>query len=350
MNIEERLHSISELSDENLKNQIKIEKKNVENAKELYKKYIDIKKILEDTYYDAVTRTCPWYTNHGKKHIESIIKTASNMIEPQYVQFNELDFYIFLSSIIWHDVGMVFSRSNHEKKVNEEMKKFSSILGKDFLIMATINKIVKAHTGSYRFELLETAENIEYNGKTYQVNVRALAAMLRLADEISEDYNRIDKKLLDEGIVPKENVIYWEFADAVKQSYPDPKYSCIELKINIEKDKILKKYYYNDNKIPHDGSEIQLFDFILWRIDKINKERIMCSPEIRQYCTLSGLKIIIAIVDGYDELKSDEIILDEKYLVGSQSNFVDAFYEKQAEWSKENIEQIIIEEGKENEE
>lgn len=322
----------------------------MENAKGLYKKYTDIKKILEDTYYDAVTRVCPWYTDHGKKHIESIIKTASNMIEPQYSQFNELELYIFLSSIIWHDVGMVIARANHEQIVNEEMKKFNLILGKDFLIMAAINKIVRAHTGPYKFESLNTAEIIEYNGKTYEVNVRALAAMLRLADEISEDYNRIDKKLLDEEMVPEENMIYWEFADSVKLSYPNPKRSCIDLKITIEKEKVLRKYFYNDTKIPHEGNEIQFFDYILWRIDKINKERIMCSPEIRQYSTLNCLKITIAIVNGYDELKSDEIILDEKYLIGNQSNFVDAFYEKETDWSKDNIQHIIVEEGNENEE
>lgn len=341
MDIEERLCYISQLSNDDLKEGEGIKSKNVKNAKKLYDKYMLVKGILEESYYEAVNKVCQWYTDHGKKHIESIISTASDMIKYQYNQFNELELYIFLSSVIWHDVGMVQERKVHEEISINEMEKFDNIYSTDLEIMKAITKIVKSHTGAYGFESLDTAELIQYEGVTYKVNVRALAAILRLADEISETKTRIIPKLIDNGDVPEENLIYWEFANTVGLSYPNVKEHSINLKISINKCKILKKYMYTDDKIPHEGNEIELIDFILWRIDKINKERIMCSPEIRQYCSLNSLDITISILDGYNEVQPTNIKLDEKYLVESQSCFPEAFYDKEADWRKDRIKEII---------
>ncbi len=84
-----------------------------EVAKDLWNRYQTMKSYLDDSYYRFILSNCPWYTDHGERHINSVIETASRLLARQLETKKSeegllsLDLFLVLSAILWHDVGNV---------------------------------------------------------------------------------------------------------------------------------------------------------------------------------------------------------------------------------------------------
>ena len=94
------------------------EAQNDKDIEELWHKYKATKGNLAKEYYPWVQSKLPYYTDHGERHISSIIRIANELLRPILRgrlrnNFTGVDIFLLLSSIIWHDVGMVDKRSGH---------------------------------------------------------------------------------------------------------------------------------------------------------------------------------------------------------------------------------------------
>lgn len=218
-------------------------------------------KLLED-----IKILYPWHTDHGIKHTEAILCTLGDMITPEYSAFdvrneslrkgdipsalsNE-DIFILLSAALWHDAGMLISRTDHARhliKYSQEINKFTT----DTNVTQTIYDIACVYGSNKKFEDYINFIPLNFYGKDVNVSKKTLAALLRIADEISEDDKRITKLDKVFSNIPDENKVFWEHSATI--SYYKYKNNRITINFAVDIKKAFKTYKFpnGSKKILH---------------------------------------------------------------------------------------------------
>ncbi len=314
-------------------------------------KYNAMKAYLEVDYYPWIQATCPFFTDHGKLHVESVMMTASMLLENRYGpekqnSLNELEIFLLLSAILWHDVGNVMGRAGHAEKVKELTSKIQSIAFGEPALRGLVVSIVKAHAGE---DGLQKAREEQHYERSI-VYPRALAAVLRFADEISETAKRISHSILESGKVPEDNLIFWEFANCIIASVPEPNRQRIILNIEIQLEKISRFYRL---KGWGDQNDVSLIEYIVHRIEKINNERAYCDREFRRYLTIREVEIRLNLLNDTDTIEG----YDNKIITlgdGGMSSFVGyplikisgSFFQDNPEWGINTLKEVHSREAK----
>lgn len=285
--------------------------------------YYQLKDIVYEKYYPEIQRLFPWYTDHGQKHVESIIHTMGDLLIHSYGRLNEMEIFILLCTCIFHDTGMTISRDEHADNVKQIIQNMR-ILITDITVLRQINEIARAHSSKRDLTQLSLVDSCTFNNINYDIQTRALAAMLRLADDISETRYRIDSDLLSK--VPEENVIFWQYANSVESVVVSATDMNCKIKISIPKSILLKEFKYDS------GTKI-FFEYVLERIEKSYKERVLCSIEFRNIVVISAFKIEIKIMsdDMFDEIDGIGFEINENYF--QTMSLKDAFYKKNPHWT-----------------
>lgn len=290
---------------------------------EYYYTYIATKIILQKHYYSYIKDRNPWYTDHGINHINRILRRLFDLLRPHLLtdddaissqarklintdkmskKLNAYELYLLLTSVLWHDIGNLYGRSAHEKNINKYFK-----IAKDFLhdnsSCEWIEKIAKAHSGTKAIE--SNIDIVTKNEGEFTFYPRFLAALLRFADELDEDKERIGAKIYSE--VPEENQIYWFFCKCnnsikIETNYL-PGQTKIAIESSIDKGELFKKY----KKKNKSGvcEEIFGIDEYINRIDKINTERQYCRiySEPRYFKMPSTIELRLRIYDASNYLE-----------------------------------------------
>lgn len=328
--------------------------------KDLNEKYFDcyeeMKKHLENNYLKEIRILHPWYTDHGIKHTEAILNTLGDMIAPEYSEFdvrNESlrrgdipsalsseDIFVLLSAALWHDVGMLISRGDHARHLinySSEIKKFTY----DDTVTQTIYDIACAHGSNKKFEDCTNFIPLNFYGNDVNVSKKTLAALLRIADEISEDNRRITKTKEVFSAIPDENKVFWEHAASI--SYSKYKNNRITIEYAVDIDKAFKPYEFPNGR----KKTITLYMFIINRICKIINEMIVCAPYFSTICRIDALSITIEFQKQKDwicEEKITEISQDIRPFVitGTDANKVsDRFFELYKNFNPNEIKRKI---------
>lgn len=308
-----------------------VEKKENErliNLDELLGIYSELKRIAKDKYYPQIQTLFSWYTDHGQKHVESIIRKLGELLGQSYGRLNEMEIFILLCACIFHDTGMTISRNEHADKAIEIIKSMRDVIS-DITVTRQINEIARAHSSQKDLSELKPMDSCTFKDITYSVQTRALAAMLRLADDISETKYRIIPELLEE--VPEDNAIYWYYASVVESVKISPADMTCKIKLCIPQSILLKEFKYGriQNKI--------FFEYVLERIEKSYKERIMCSIEFRNIVIISSFEIEMYIMtdDLIDEIENLKFEIDERYC--QPLGLKEAFYKKNPMWTIDEL-------------
>lgn len=293
------------------------------NLKELREIYYKLKDIVYGKYYPEIEKLFPWYTDHGKKHVESIIHAMGDLLIHSYGRLNEMEIFILLCATIFHDTGMTISRDEHADNVKEIIQNMRFLIT-DITVSRRINEIARAHSSKSDLDQLNLIDSCTFNDINYDIQTKALAAMLRLADDISETRYRIDPDLLSK--VPEENIIFWHYANAVESVVISATDMNCKITICIPKSILLKEFKYDS------GTKI-FFEYVLERIEKSYKERVLCSLEFRNIVVISAFKIEMNIMsdDMYDKIKGITFEINENYF--QTMSLKDVFYEKNPEWT-----------------
>lgn len=318
--------------------------------------YCQMKKHLKENYLKDIRSLYPWYTDHGIKHTEAILCTIGDMIAPVDSEFdvrneslrkgdipsaltNE-DLFILLSATLWHDVGMLISRKDHARhliKYSREIKIFTS----DDNVTQTIYDIACAHGSNKKFEDCINFIHLNFYGKDVDVSKKTLAALLRIADEISEDNKRITKTNEVFAKIPNENKIFWEHAAAI--SYSKYKNNKININYAVDIDKAFKEYEIQNGK----QEKMTLYMFIINRICKIINELIVCAPYFSTICRVDALNVTIEFQRQKDWIcidKVDEISQDIRPFVVTDTEtgkLSDRFFELYKSFNPEEIKRKI---------
>ena len=221
-------------------------------------------------------------TDHGVEHVKSVIAHARDILANP-MQLTGYELYLLLISIHFHDVGNILGRDQHEERIACIIEKMGNSLLLDTAEKNFITAIATAH-GGYVDGDKDTIRTINmdtiYDG--VQIRCKPLAAILRFADEISDDFRRTEFQNVS---IPRENQIYHAYSKVL-----DPVSiigETMKLHFRIPYDMTQEKMEKGDHKI-------YLYDEVLERITKCMRELEYC----RKYaCGLIQLTTMDVTVD-----------------------------------------------------
>ncbi len=283
--------------------------KNDPDGKTFWERYQCVRNYLSKDYYRWIQAECPYYTDHGEGHIQSVIQAASLVLSKSLEagrrsDISPLDLYLLLSAILWHDVGNVLGRTDHADRIAEMTDEVKRLAFPDIAIQRMVVEIAKAHSGKSGLNIPRSEED----WSTYTIYPKALAAIVRFADEVSESRSRISSSLLPK--VPEEHKIFWEYANCISASRVDGARERIVVTVDVDIDKAIERYACDEfnGRSDADG-KISLIEYVICRLEKMNNERAYCAPEFRRYQTIREITVRLTLSRNLQRIQGQELEL-----------------------------------------
>jgi len=295
--------------------------------------YMATKSILKKYYYPFIKDVNPFYTDHGFNHIERIFERLFDLLKPHLLtddqvispqgrkrinsdklseKLNAYDLYLLMSSVLWHDVGNLYGRKEHEKNIYKLFDRAKNFLH-DRNSADWIEKIGKAHSGAAAIDA--NIERGQLNEGIFTYHPRFLAALLRFADELDEDKRRISERIDD---IPDGSKAYWFFCrcnDSIKvePEDEDPKKSKIVIEGRIERKDLFDKF----GKETSDGKieEVIGIEEYVKRVQKINNAMSYCSIYLKPYRfrTPDQIELRMRVCEGADCLNDINVTFNSSF-------------------------------------
>ena len=242
--------------------------------------------------YDSLV----YLNHHGKGHVELVMNRAAALIDrcEEIQKPSGFELFLLLCAIQLHDIGNIHGRENHTMSFKNE---FFGIAQSCFItepgLKEMIFQISCVHGGAINGNY-DTIIHLHSKVKllNHDVNPRFLAAMLRFADELADDYSRA--KVIDK--IPEESKIFHAYSETLHSV-------CIEKNLNDSAHHILLHYFLTRDAAVHLYSrkrkqsleEISLIEEILDRTEKVERERRYCFRFLIPHLVLTGVKVEIDV-------------------------------------------------------
>ena len=307
-----------------------------EEAQELWEFYAVARTHLKRHYYPWVQATCPYFTDHGSAHIRSVGNTVALLLQEPSETLDPFELFILLMSVLWHDVGMVLGRTNHAEKAFQVEEKLRSIIFFHPKVGHLVESIVKAHTGTDTLGSLPHEDNCMGLSMQHVVKTRALAALLRFADEISETCARVEPGLLPR--VPKKNLIFWHYALSVVSSMPELKRRRVVIEVVVDHDLATTRFEcagFGTKPTCADCSsspEVLLNRYILCRLEKVVNEQLYCCPAFSNYVRIQEVEARLALREGTKRIPASVVQMSWHGLPYPNTTIAKGFFDGHPYW------------------
>ena len=299
-----------------------------ENRELLFADYILTREYLFKNIYPEIGKKLPDFTYHDGSHVINVLDNIFKLLSNQILNITCETLYFLCLSTLFHDVGLVFGRKEHQNKISEiynsaperrNLHKF----GNEKII---ISKTVEAHSGNGLNITNDTLENLGVlSGYSERINTQEIAAILKFADELAEGGQRTSDYFIEKDMYVKCSKIYHLYSQSYQSiiSYNENKIA-VTYNITI--------YLNNKNELMVD-QDIMLNDFLKFiydRIIKLDDERKYC----KYYCQwLKSMKeISICFYFWYNsenlEIGLNPMVISDKIIPGdSKRNIVELYPE-----------------------
>ena len=258
---------------------------------------------LVTTYANLATGS--FFSDHGVQHISDVIKSAQRLLQDATGQISAYELFILLVAINYHDIGNMFGRFEHEEKISEVLDKFFTAASFDQLDRALAIQVASKHGGATngnKDKLSELERSTTW--KNVPVRPQLLAALLKLADELSEHNRRGDQTALSAGILKgHESEIHHVFACSVNNLMPDFKSGSVDYRFFLTLDTLKREYAWRS------GSTIKILEYIYQRVIKTYLECVYCSKYARGFFFFDRVNVRIEIFDSQKPIKLMELAL-----------------------------------------
>lgn len=237
----------------------------------MFADYVVTRDKLVDYIFSEIKGVDPNLTGHGPDHVANVLENAGRLLSGGDSNHNltAIDLYCLAMAILFHDVGILFGRNGHHKKIGDIFD-FVRGTGKDVSREKTlILCIVRAHTGSAadgtNDTLKEVTEKDQLCGEL--VRVREVAAILRFADELAEGPQRTSEYMRDRDLIDANSRIFHDYA-SVTHVLPDRGTERVLLTYEIQVDS-----FSGESDRERREQLASLLHFIYERIIKLDQER-----------------------------------------------------------------------------
>ncbi len=256
--------------------------------------------------------TIIFLNKHGADHIRMVQDKALEILKcftRDVPSFYET--FLLLCAISVHDVGNMYGRQGHEKRIRGILDSECTNIIDDSIEKRTIARIAGVHGGRIRGSK-DTISNLQTSiiVNNRDVRERMLAAVLRFADELADDSSRQNNPAMKAGILGKTSEIFHVYSSklhSVLLKENSVKTWDIILRFGLDEETATKRY----KKL---GEDIYLLDEIYSRTFKMESERRYCNRFLQAYCSIERINVEITI-ENKDDLFNPELIsytLEEK--------------------------------------
>jgi hypothetical protein len=267
-----------------------------DQAQGFISRYFSVKDKLYNELLSWIRANEPMLSDHGPGHIDNVLNNAYQLLakeaksladnDKNIAKYKGIDLYILCMSILFHDVGNFFQRKFHNQNIPTVLNDlFSQFFYGEFSRAKThIVSAGRAHAGKNTEggkDTLKYVSETEHCGGV-EVQLRDIAAIVRLADELAEGPQRTCQYMSSKKKITPESEIYHRYA------------SCTHIGIDAKNGRIILTYEIelnfdvNQNMSKADREKLKEFlEFIHERIFKLDQERKYCGF----YCeTLKSIK------------------------------------------------------------
>lgn len=225
---------------------------------------------LLNVEYEHWAAGFPEGNNHGPGHIGRVLEYLDYLVGPEPLKhITRYELFLAMMSILYHDIGILRQREGH----GDISKSLLEGDTNDAYIINSIDKeiigaAVVSHSSSkdigLEFSRFSEEEIIGQN----KARPRLIAALVRLADELDEDYRRADPVLQSRLNLPVESEFFWRFCQRVRGIRPDLKTKWIDFNVELEPQDTTHYGLVPGGKVRH------FVAFFAEKLAKINQERI----------------------------------------------------------------------------
>ena len=182
-------------------------KKSAENMQKYCQKLLGYIHASDDIYFR-------FFTNHASLHSQTILKILKELLFNVKLK-NDYEYYLLYTAAYAHDIGMLPQKANGEyedytkQEVVEKTRKEHSIrsaehIKRNWREMGILEKthsvhlaeICKAHSSNVDINKIPERAECVIDGEKVEIRWRFLAALIRLADALDADYNRIPPEFI----------------------------------------------------------------------------------------------------------------------------------------------------------
>lgn len=268
----------------------------------LVEKYVYLETILNDNWHKNVNLGAAVsgdgiLTDHGVEHIKDVMVHADMILGKNVRKLYGYEIYLLLLAIHFHDIGNIQGREEHENRIDEIMNEMGDSLPLDLVERQFVTAIATAH-GGYVNGDKDTIYYVNMDESCNGIKMRAklLAAILRFADELSDDFNRSNYR----GIkIPDENRAFHEYSKSLEP---------VLIKEETISFHFRMPYELTQKKIGKGNKKVFLYDEILERLAKTMRELEYCRSYAEGFIKITTLNVTIDILDPTNSLKIKEKI------------------------------------------
>ena len=246
--------------------------------------------LLADSIQNAKNGEVPdIMTIHGCRHVSDLVESLDKIsesidrregtksLEPQ-------EAYLLLCAAHIHDAGNIGGRIDHPKRANHFIKKHTDLFY-DTASRQNIFDISSVHGGISEKYGKDTLRHINRENDTIP-RLRLLAALLRVADELSENPERVQSELIDWFKSSNKSHMAYRYAEAFHKFDLNNDTLIISLRIYPEQHRYVAEI---------DDARIGFFEHFEKKIDKIEQEVRYCSQYGRPEFDIRIIKITVEL-------------------------------------------------------
>ena len=184
-------------------------------ADELFAQYVAARQVLLEDVFEEIRGTEPYLSDHGPRHIRNVLDNVDELLPPNENHFSAIELYLLGLSVLFHDVGNLEGRKNHNQKIS---KYYDHVRGGHSARFAGEKHLVvsaaQAHTGKAKDGSHDTINDVpdvlHLVGRP--IRLRGISAVVRFADELAEGPQRTSHFLRAAGGYPKDSETFHDYA------------------------------------------------------------------------------------------------------------------------------------------
>jgi hypothetical protein len=290
-------------------------------------------------------------TWHDQSHIDMVMIKASELLAYQHAKICPFEAFILLCAIQLHDIMNSVGRDGHEDH-STDILSYLEIPGLiDSMVKKAIGDIVSCHSGSFMRGTSKERDKIGftlqpiYPLKGEDVQMQFLAAILRLADEYSDNELRAMSYLLSLGKIKEGSEAHHKYAECLHSVRVEKNTGTVKLDFHVQHEDTFK-FFNKVNREKETIEPVYIIDEIFTRVMKAYYETMYCMRYMRPFIPITKLAIFIEVVvpDRTRPLNT-EIELVEKGYPTENYTILDLCADKLrlngAHWSGYNIQEYI---------
>ena len=252
----------------------------------------------------ALLNNSGYLNDHGVEHIQTVLERATLLLATSQESFPQLTAYevhLLVMAIHFHDVGNIFGRDKHEVNAKKIMDEMSQLVADEPVERKAILTIAKAHGGRNgsskdTISVLPDADHIL--GKI--VRFRAIAAILRFADELADDFHRASHFMARLKVIPEQSQVFHAYSKSLQSVWVDPTNGLVDLKFNFLRRDALEKLG-KQTGIDNNGNPIvegvYLLDEIYSRTLKMHLEAKYCMRFMNRLTRIDAVTVRIEVFE-----------------------------------------------------